>query len=490
MIFACRSKGMGSGQSRGGLAPSVAPEPNVTSESLPRMREGSHFKLILVRHGISCANLKKARGDLFASSYMDPELTRLGQIKAKKRGVAFREELMYRGMAYPIVMASMLMRAQQTAFLMMNAPQIYIAPYISELGSQFWFKTADNIPYRPSEQARIMELEGKTPFLTEDGRDRRIYLGFPEDATEPSPARFISWLGTNILHMEPVYDWVSTATDEMGANQLRNLSRIHNIDGILHNSNVPSNNRLVPPYIKSLQTERKLLKDKWWRPVIVFTHGIYIQAFIKYISKGRHTLSKSVLLNYSAFECDVTMRGGKLQFEYVGPFEYALETDDYTASAHLDVKEECAPDEDGNKDMCIKEACPGTRRQAVPLGKAKTEQIRRQLEKEREKLQREREKEEATRQAAAALAVHIEPMGEEEERAAIAHARVQQQAQREAAQAAANAVRARAPQISHPGPPDIEDDDDEKLSIVSREGGRRRTRRFRKHKRKTHKRRR
>lgn len=380
------------------------------------MRDGSHFKLILVRHGVSCANLKKARGDSFSSSYMDPELTRLGQIKAENRGVAFREELSARGMAYPIVMASMLMRAQQTAFLMMDTSQIYIAPYISEIGSKFWFKSTENIPYKPSEQVRIMDLEGKTPFLTANGRDeRRIYLPsqdrFPEDATEPSPARFISWLGVCIQRMNeqyPMYESLSANMSPMSANQQRNLNRIANIDRTLAAMGGP-----LPREAGLVLDEKIMLQMKWEdiraskaRPVVVFTHGNYIQAFIKSVAGGRRGPTREERPNYSAFEFNVTMRDGKLQFEYIGPFEYApFDTDDYATSARLDKDKECAADRDGNKDMCIKAVCPGTRRKPLQLRKAKSEQIRRQEERK-----------EAERQGIAALENAIRAQEEKEKR--------------------------------------------------------------------------
>lgn len=515
------------------VAPSVAPAPvpNAAPDPLPRMREGSHFKLILVRHGISCANLKKARGDLFASSYMDPELTRLGQIKAKNRGDAFRDALKRRGMAYPIVMASMLMRAQQTAFLMMDMPmteiviqnllsnwpitappKIYIAPYVSELGSRFWFKTADNIPYRPSEQLRIMELEGKTPFLNEYGQDSRERIEskrhpFPQDAIEPSPARFIDWLTTFIEYMNenyPKYIYLHADIPISENMALRNAeSALERIQAMHPGESLPS---YALPHLETKIARQKYkaeTRERLKRPVVLFTHGNYILEFIKYVlSKSRipsyerpriPSKKGDDLLNYNAFEFNATMIDGKLHFEYIGPFMYApFDSPEYTESAYLNKDTEC---EYG--DGCIKPVCPGTRKRRLPLEKAKREQSMLQNEESRSRKAEERERkktERIERNAAIAMEQFRQREGIQREESAAMAARLAESSAARVAAVRGNAGR--------PGRVEIEPanagvatrrqssaTEGTEYSVNST-GGRRSTRRIRKCKRKTHRRRR
>jgi bisphosphoglycerate-dependent phosphoglycerate mutase len=278
------------------------------------------FKLILVRHGVSCANLKKAMGQSF-SSYKDPELTRMGQEKAINRGLLLRAYLETHTLFNPIVAASVLMRAQQTALLMMSPDyrnedyleKIAIAPYVSEKGPAYWFQTDDNKPYRKEEQARILSIHYKTPALV----GRRMYIPepFPVDAQTPSPAKFIQWLTHYYATMSKV------------------------VPSLQMNESEPPNTR---------------------RPVILFTHGNYIQQFIKYVTKASPVrIEKSDRPNYSAFSFTVEMRPAGFHITYDGPVSYAAELDSnselrYNESNTIDAKGECA----GGGDRCISAACP------------------------------------------------------------------------------------------------------------------------------------
>ena len=141
------------------------------------------------------------------SSYKDPELTRAGQEKAINRGIPFRAYLETHQLFNPIVTASVLMRAQQTAFLMMSPDyrnreyleKLAIVPYASEVGSALWFKTDDNTPLRSEDQARIMSIRYKTPGIV----GRRMYIPnpLPSDASTPSPAKFIQWLNATYMQL-------------------------------------------------------------------------------------------------------------------------------------------------------------------------------------------------------------------------------------------------------------------------------------------------
>jgi broad specificity phosphatase PhoE len=87
------------------------------------------FPLILVRHGISCANLAKRLPTPFLYPDRDPELTRVGQEVAVKRGAQLRAYLAKHAFRRPQVGASMRRRAQQTAALMMNTAHPLRVPH-------------------------------------------------------------------------------------------------------------------------------------------------------------------------------------------------------------------------------------------------------------------------------------------------------------------------------------------------------------------------
>jgi len=116
--------------------------------------------IIFVRHGVSCANVRKKILNDYAS-ILDPALTAAGILKAKTFGAHFKEELFNtilkpqaagENPQTPIVCASVLLRAQQTACFMLNpdkndeikhrspiiteANPLRILPYISEFSNK------------------------------------------------------------------------------------------------------------------------------------------------------------------------------------------------------------------------------------------------------------------------------------------------------------------------------------------------------------------
>jgi bisphosphoglycerate-dependent phosphoglycerate mutase len=324
------------------------------------------FKLILVRHGVSCANLKKAMGQSF-SSYKDPELTRAGQEKAINRGILFQEYLEAHELFNPIVAASVLMRAQQTALLMMSPDyrnkdyleKIAIAPYVSEKGPAYWFQTDDNKPYRKEEQARILSIQYKTPALV----GRRMYIPepFPVDAQTPSPAKFIQWLTDYYATMSKVVPSLQMNESEPPNTRRRELMNWLE----QHRVGVGAGAPVRTP--AEIETERKVRVElakidlpSLRRPVILFTHGNYIQQFIKYVTKASPVrIEKSDRPNYSAFSFTVEMRPVGFHITYDGPVSYAAELDSnselrYNESNTIDAKGECA----GGGDRCISAACP------------------------------------------------------------------------------------------------------------------------------------
>jgi broad specificity phosphatase PhoE len=119
------------------------------------------FVIFTVRHGTSCANVLKEEGKWFKQTrFHDPGLTRNGIIHAIQRGKLFREKLATE-YGSPSVYASVLLRAQMTAYLMMNPDRekpftIGIRPYLSEEGAGE-FARIDNEPLDFNAQKKILD---------------------------------------------------------------------------------------------------------------------------------------------------------------------------------------------------------------------------------------------------------------------------------------------------------------------------------------------
>jgi len=145
--------------------------------------------IIFIRHGTSCANLRKKTSaklkfyDRF--NILDPGLTRKGIYDARKHGVTFREQLIRNyGMIIPTVYASVLLRTQMTAYLMMNPDlnkpyTINILAYISEEGNRL---QDDNKPRNFEDQTKMLKKldpifneikrEGYTQYKEKDHPDK------------------------------------------------------------------------------------------------------------------------------------------------------------------------------------------------------------------------------------------------------------------------------------------------------------------------------
>lgn len=287
--------------------------------SVPGMAQENSYSLILVRHGISCANLKKALGQQFLT-YTDPELTRVGKTKAINRGRLLRDYLEENNLTDPIVGASVLMRAQQTAFLMMSPdyrteeylPELYVVPYVSEVGSSWFYPREDNRPLLDQVE-KIKVLRRLTPYLALPNKLRPVPNPLPVDAATPSPDKFVQWL-------QMYYPTLNGPGE--GPN----------------------------------------------RPVIIFTHGNYILQFIKYVMKrypGVHSdpVSKKDRPNYTAFKFNVVLgaEGNIRTIGWDGILPYASEVDQdptapYSITTRIDTAKECA----GEGDLCRKKACSGS----------------------------------------------------------------------------------------------------------------------------------
>lgn len=145
------------------------------------------FNLILVRHGISCANLMKETSIIpfLHKVYTDPELTIEGQKHAIEFGKDFRQSLEDDGLV-PVVGASVLMRAQQTADLLFNPEKIFIVPHVAEMES-----TLDNIPRDKYKQKEIYKQTCMPE--TPDKRDYSYYKNY-KDGPRSNIASFKKWL--------------------------------------------------------------------------------------------------------------------------------------------------------------------------------------------------------------------------------------------------------------------------------------------------------
>ena len=134
---------------------------NKTREILARtedvLKEGTSLKVIFVRHSVSCQNIRKGKTEV--SREKDPELSRVGFREALRVGDALGSKIVEEG-RNPILGASVLLRAQQTAYLMLHPEvPIHIFPYISE--SDGWGVVGsvgnDNTPKSREEQRVFYE---------------------------------------------------------------------------------------------------------------------------------------------------------------------------------------------------------------------------------------------------------------------------------------------------------------------------------------------
>lgn len=126
--------------------------------------------VIFVRHGTSCANVRKKRNPAYRFDHtdiLDPGLTRKGMYDARDKGIKLREKLVRNyGKIPPMVCASVLLRTQMTAYMMMNPNLekeyiITILPYISEVGNRF---QDDNKPRSFDKQQEMLTELGLTEF--------------------------------------------------------------------------------------------------------------------------------------------------------------------------------------------------------------------------------------------------------------------------------------------------------------------------------------
>ena len=184
---------MGAGGSKVSQSLQPQPQPQLQSPSQSQSQSQSQalqtditFDLYLIRHGISCANVIKKQptvSRIHRLNYTDPELTKVGRLKAIEEGTTLKDLGILPSEA--IVGSSVLMRAQQTAVLMMKPSEIYIIPYVSEVGPG-----NDNTNFDFEEQTRILNKCGKM-----DIRRNTTFYEEAKDSQIPNLNKFKQWLG-------------------------------------------------------------------------------------------------------------------------------------------------------------------------------------------------------------------------------------------------------------------------------------------------------
>lgn len=293
------------------------------------------FNLYLVRHGISCANLAKKKGErLLQHTYTDPELTTWGRKKAKALGPYLEASL---SDPFFIVGASCLLRAQQTAYYMLEPERLIIVPYISEKGIG-----GENYAFSPKAQADILDQYtcGDINFAPKRVWD---YFDSAPNASVPSTNKFLAWLKDHYR-------------------------------------------TLIASNVKDIGT-----------PLVLFSHGIFIRDFIKEQmtrtglnpfpgvpvhtigSKTLDTLLHDTMKNYTAVRFRVTIneKASSITITEIGFVDYEEDAPkEYTYSKDLNVTREC------EVDGCRKRVC-----ESFSSGRFKTRRSQNNICRQAETLQ-------------------------------------------------------------------------------------------------------
>lgn len=287
--------------------------------------------LMFVRHGFSCANARKKKKPGYglgigADFYdiPDPSLTPNGIEVAIKRGKEFcrKVNMSFPGQI-PIICSSTLLRAQLTAYLMMQPelkkpsqimetpPIINIIPYVSETG---FVKTADNTP---------RSFEAQETLVKDIPIDRRSYVTRPYTQNEP-------------------YE-----ENEPDFNKFRIFLK-DSIGTLIQQNIVERMFKLIK------RSDKHLLPAQPIRPlVIIFTHGHFIEEILKKTGvkfkniqesleqKGVHTVKdkKDARPNYSAWQFTFNTKTAELS-----PVENAVYLYNPDVFNDIDVVTECSKD--------------------------------------------------------------------------------------------------------------------------------------------------
>jgi len=159
------------------------------------------FEFFFVRHGFSCANFVKEHSTFNPvqhTFYPDPELTVSGVDRSETLSPYLLKAI---NQKWPeldwTIGASVLLRAQETAFLMVAKQfeeEIYVMPYVNESPPFSFLQTLDNKPLLPNQQTNILnnKYEGVKINAT-DAYDVSV-----EAKYKPSFKKFIGWAKTHL----------------------------------------------------------------------------------------------------------------------------------------------------------------------------------------------------------------------------------------------------------------------------------------------------
>lgn len=153
-----------------------------------------HVEIYFIRHGFSCANAKKAYG-LFHQKISrfkeyDPQLTSYAQEQIRR----LQPQLSKQGFSPDIVFSSVLLRAIQTAHNLFPYNNVYVAPYIKELGF-----TYDNTPIIPEEQMVKINDNKKIRYDFVYSKNRKRGLAKWKKAQEIDYSKFLDWLANTAI---------------------------------------------------------------------------------------------------------------------------------------------------------------------------------------------------------------------------------------------------------------------------------------------------
>jgi broad specificity phosphatase PhoE len=247
----------------------------------PKLDPKDVTAVIFVRHGTSCANLRKESIPKYRFTHtdiLDPGLTRKGQDDAQKNGMKLRGKLISNyGDIAPMVCASVLLRTQMTAYLMMNPNlnntyEIHILPYISEVGN-----TDDNKPRNFAQQQEMLNKLAPT-FDNMKREGYKEYKGDNQsDKLKPNPAEFTKEL--KVLCMKNMGNLIQSAPSTQ--------------------CNV--NKKTVTISEQDTRTA--------YAPIVIVTHGHVLEDFFNQM--GRPLKDKSERPNFAAFRVYFNHSTGK-----------------------------------------------------------------------------------------------------------------------------------------------------------------------------------
>jgi broad specificity phosphatase PhoE len=305
----------------------LADDPNYTGPDINEIEnilKQLTFTFILVRHGISLSNLKKAsekQKGVFIHSHTfisDPRLTDAGIAKAYNRGLSLKTKLSKDfPECTPIVWSSLMLRAQMTAALMLNPDTVTVIPYASELSTVVRMATDTPEPFE-SQTKRLVKILTDIPrnaFLKKEQKEPCINRLAVNKRTLYSP---FPLSGGKRNTMPDVGSFLEFVKDE---------------------------------YFKLPGMSLDDTEDTPNRPLVIFTHGHFIEEVIRAVGGGK--ILEADRPNYSAFKFTVKLFDDIITYD--GPYTYVDSegTMGYEMSTTLDATEECTDAvEKEMKDAC------------------------------------------------------------------------------------------------------------------------------------------